>query len=165
MDENIYKTPQSNFNDLSSLNIGSNLFQTPQFKKTIIMNVFGGIGLSIICIVIFLNKVNMQLDNSLIIMTALFAFMAFTAFGSAYAIKSIERSKFRFIMLVVNWLYIAVFIMGFVGIAIMTWSKPEIMEVMLISQMKSMVFFVLPQAINITAFRAQKNKVMPNNPN
>jgi len=159
MSGNIYNTPASNLeNNIEvemTLTSGSNL----KFKKTMIMNIVGGALLLITGVALYLNKMNSDLGTVLIAIIIMYSILCGTAFGSAYAVRTVAGSKFQLSMLIVNWLFIGIFILGALGVFISAWSNKDTMIRMLVSLGSGIFMFVIPQLINIKALnQLRKNR-------
>lgn len=146
MEENIYKSPESNLESPS--NVVSNTFKDSKFKKTIVMNVVGGILLGLVCIFSFLSKAGFVTNG----ISIFYVLLTFIAFGSAYTIKVSTKSVFQLVMLVLNWFCTLLFILCAVGMFIGMYSDPKFKDVFWIIMILSALIFLIPQIINIKAF-------------
>lgn len=151
MEENIYKIPKSNLEITSD--IGNTIFRNSKFKKTIIMNFVGGIGLAIISI--FYVVTVFYSPKVPVLSSAIFSylFMAFIAFASAYTIKIPTKNAFQLVMLILNWLCIVLFVLCVVTLLVNGYKDPKMKSIVWFSLPVFALFLLVPQVINILAFR------------
>jgi len=158
MPENIYKTPESELDEQTISLAGENTFSSSKLKKTIIMNCIGGVGILLLGTSIYFNK---SIPNGFLTPILVFySLMAFTAFGSAHAIKSVSSTKFRLLMLILNWLFVVLYVISILGVILTSKSSAMPKGIMLISQLMGALLFAVPQIINIRAFRFLKKQII-----
>lgn len=151
MEENIYKSPESNLESPSD--VGNNTFKDSKFKKTIVMNVVGGILLGLVCLFSFLSKAAFVTNG----ISIFYVLLTFIAFGSAYTIKVPIKSVFQMAMLVLNWFCILLFVLCSAGMFIAMYSDPKFKDVFWVILILFALLFLIPQVINIRAYRALRN--------
>jgi hypothetical protein len=152
MEENIYKSPESNLESPSD--VGNNTFKNSKFKKTIVMNVVGGILLGLVCLFSFLSKALFAANISVGGVSLFYVLLTFIAFGSAYTIKVPIKSFFQMAMLVLNWFCILLFVLCSAGMFIAMYSDPKFKDVFWVILILFALLFLIPQVINIKAFMA-----------
>lgn len=152
MEENIYKPPESNLESHSV--VSKNSFPYSKFKKTILMNVVGGIGLTIISIFYLVTVSSLPKVPVLSGATFSYAFMAFIAFASAYTIKTPTKSVFQLVMLILNWLCILVFVLCLVTLLVNGYKDPKLKSMFGFILLFFALLLLIPQIINVMAYRA-----------
>jgi cation transport ATPase len=155
MEENIYKSPESNLESPSD--VGNNTFKDSKFKKTIVMNFVGGIGLLIIFIFlifsVFLSSSKFYSSGVILF----YGFMTFTAFASAYTIKTAAKTNFQMVILIINWIIVVFVIIFLVGSIALMFSKTSSVGMFFAAQIVAVLLFLIPQVINIRAYRVLRN--------
>jgi pheromone shutdown protein TraB len=152
MEENIYKAPESGLE--MPVDIGKKTFKDSKFKKTIVMNFVGGILLFVVFIFCILKMMFSDAESFFIGVAVFYGVMSFIAFGTAHAIKAEINTGFQMAMLVFNWLCIAFFILAGVLIIVVNSSMPAFRDGFWAFIIIFSLLFVLPQIVNILAFRA-----------
>ena len=153
MSGDIYNTPASNLENNIDSDADFKLESNLKFKKTMIMNIIGGVCFLIMGIALYLNKTNSEQSMSLLFITSAYSVLCGSAFGSAYALSAQAGSKLQLVMISINWLFIGIFILSAVVIIISAWSSLDAIGSKIFPLIPAVFMFVIPQLININALK------------
>ncbi|CAN7782561.1 hypothetical protein LJR296_008120 [Cupriavidus necator] len=115
------------------------------FKKTRIMNIIGAIGLAIMGIALFVNKLGEQSAGVLATISAFYGALVAVPTGTACALSETGSRRLQRWMLWANW---SLIVFWFLGLVATIWLRHPLGTVLL-----GALVLVVPQAINIRAFR------------
>ncbi len=156
MSDDIYKTPASNLEANIGLEETFKLESNLKFKKTIIMNIIGGVCFLMNGIALCFDKKNSEDVMSLLFLTIIYSVLCGSAFGSAYALRAQAGSRLQLVMLSINWLYVGIFIFG---ILIIIFPQRSDMHPLAIVLILAVFIFIIPHLLNINALKKiRKNR-------
>ena len=122
-----------------------------KYKKTRAMNLVAGWGFALSGIALFFNKVGEQPVIALAAIALIFGVCMGTALGTAHALSREQYSKIHTVCIWLNWLFVGFYAIGVAATVLGTFASPDVMGRMLARLAPSVLFFVIPQLINLRA--------------
>ena len=122
-----------------------------KYKKTRAINLVGGWSLALLGVALFVNKVGEQPVSVLAAIAVIYAVCVGTALGTAHALSREKYSKIHTVCIWLNWLFVGFYAIGVAATVLGTFASPDVMGRMLARLAPSVLFFVIPQLINLRA--------------
>jgi len=127
--------------------------QVTEYKKTRWMNILGAVGLALLGIALFFNKVGEQPTGILVTIILMYSVLTAVPVFSAWALSSTFSRRRRTIVIAANWFFIGLWAISFL-FSLYT-------HMGILQSAGGILLFVLPQAINIRALRKLNQQSIP----
>ncbi len=129
------------------------------FTKTRNMNLLAGWGFVLLGVITLLTQVSSQSIGVLLLVVVVFGALSGVALGSARALEDGASAKLRTTMETLNWGMIGFCALGAMSQFYMVYYGPGWKRRVLLASLPWVFSFILPQLININAFRTLKARV------
>lgn len=117
------------------------------YRNTVAMNIVGAVGITVLCVALFFNKLGEQPAAVLLIIVVFYLGIVSVPAGTARGLSDPKRTSLQYAMLVANWALIAFWVLGLLVIILV---DPHRLGM----AVGAALFYVVPQAINIRALRS-----------